>query len=116
MNTIKSNVCIILIVVCFSACQNEKTIEDRIIDKAIQAFGGEDNLRSIKSKKEIGTTIIYLQDTLFRTSRHQQFFKSPDKNYYKSPINKPQISPKLVFASNGTILWTQNDGAYAPYL
>ena len=99
------------------ACAGDKTTSaGEVIEKAIAAYGGETNLRNIKSKKETGTTIIYLQDTVFRTSKYLELFKSPNKSYYESPVNKPLVSPKLIFASNGTIAWTQNDGAYAPYL
>ena len=100
----------------FFGCENKNTSENEIIQKAIKSYGGEVNLRNIKTKKEIGTTIIYLQDTIFRTTRYLQLFKSPNKSYYESPINRPQISKKLIFASNGSIQWTQNDGAWAPYL
>ncbi|WP_185153552.1 hypothetical protein, partial [Fulvivirga lutimaris] len=71
---------------------------------------------SINTKHEIGTTIIYIDDSVFRTTRYQQYFKSPGKTYYESPINRPHIAKKLIFASNGAYYWTQNDGAMAPYL
>jgi len=116
MKSTNKIITLLLMIISLSACKNKTISENEIINRAIQAYGGKTNLRSIQRKKEIGTTIIYLQDTVFRTSRYQQFYKSPNKSYYESPINRPYIYPKLIYASNGRIQWTQNDGAWAPYL
>jgi hypothetical protein len=115
-NRINQIIRIIIMVLIASSCTTTPPTAERIIQKAIKAYGGEQNLRNINSKHEIGTTIIYLEDSVFRTTRYQQYFKSPGKTYYESPINRPQISKKLIFASNGEYSWTQNDGAMAPYL
>lgn len=107
---------VFILSILFTACKREEVDPNAIIDKAIAAYGGEENLRDIQTKHEIGTTIIYLHDTVFKTTRYQQYFKSPQKSYYESPINRALISKKLIFASNGEYAWTQNDGAMAPYM
>lgn len=98
------------------SCQDKQLEAENIISKAIFAYGGEDAMRGIKTKKEKGTSTIYLQDTIFRTSNYVQYFKSPNKTYYESPVTKELKASKLIFASNGTKSWTQNDGALAPYV
>lgn len=115
-NHINQKIKIILILIAISSCGSNQQTAENIIQKAIKAYGGEEKLRNINTKHEIGTTIIYLEDSVFRTTRYQQYFKSPGKTYYESPINRPQISKKLIFASNGEYSWTQNDGAMAPYM
>lgn len=115
-NRINQIIKIVIIVLITTSCKTTPPSAESIIQKAIKTYGGEKNLRNINTKHEIGTTIIYLEDSVFRTTRYQRYFKSPGKTYYESPINRPQISKKLIFASNGTYSWTQNDGAMAPYL
>lgn len=98
------------------SCEEKQLDASTIISKAISSYGGEAALRDIKTKKELGTSIIYLQDTVFRKSNYIEYFKTPNKTYYESPVTKKLTSSKLIFASNGKISWTQNDGAYAPYI
>ncbi|MEP1094789.1 MAG: hypothetical protein ABJG78_06740 [Cyclobacteriaceae bacterium] len=99
------------------ACQEQSPrTADEIITRAIDSYGGKDKLRSIQTRIEEGTTIIYLKDTIYRSSQYISYEKQGGKSYYESPITGEKYAKKLIFASNGEYSWTQNDGALAPYI
>lgn len=111
-----SGMCLIALLAT-NACtvrQNELNA-DHIITNAIKAYGGEDALRGIASKYTRGTTLIYIYDSLFRSTPFISYEKSPSKSYYVSPPGGEGYGDRLIFASNGTSSWTQNDGALYPY-
>jgi hypothetical protein len=70
------------------SCEKKQLDASTIISKAISSYGGEAALRDIKTKKELGTSIIYLQDTVFRKNNYIEYFKTPNKTYYESPVTK----------------------------
>lgn len=107
----------ILLTFSILACkQNQELNALDIIDRAIHAYGGEQKLTTIQSQKETGTSIIYLNDTIYRSSQYLSYEKTGGKSYYESPLNQKRYAKKLVFGNNGSYSWTQNDGAMAPYM
>lgn len=93
----------------------EALTADNIIANAIKAYGGEGALRGIRSKTIQGTTLIYIYDSLLMSTPYLSYEKSPSKSYYVSPPGGEGYGERLIFASNGTSSWTQNDGALYPY-
>ncbi len=85
-----------------------------VIERAIGAQGGTRALRSIISQRQTGTLTI-TKDDFFRESFFLIIADGPTRSYYESPVNAAPFSDKLIFASDGAISWTQNDGALAPY-
>tara|TARA_R110002073_G_scaffold128999_3_gene275059 strand:+ start:12375 stop:13397 length:1023 start_codon:yes stop_codon:yes gene_type:complete len=109
----------IIITICIIGCDSEeKELIDAssIINKAIEASGGKSALRSIKTRKEEGVSLIFIYDSLFRTKQFTTLKKTGGKYYYQSPTYQKKYGEKLVFATNGEYSWTQNDGAFAPYM
>lgn len=106
-----------LFFLALSACTNSKNelTADNIIANAIEAYGGESALRSVTSKTTQGTTLIYIYDSLFRSTPYLSYQKPPAKSYYVSPPGGEGYRERLIFASNGSSSWTQNDGALHPY-
>jgi len=96
-------------------CQQPQVHAEQIIMNCVQAMGGEKALRGITSIREEGVHKIYLQGELYREAPFVSLEKAPSKSYYESPTGLPKYSPVLIFASNGKLKWTQNDGAMAPY-
>lgn len=116
MNKYKSGL-LALCILALSTCTNGKNelTADNIIGNAIEAYGGESALKGITSKITQGTTLIYLNDSLFRSTPYLSYQKSPAKSYYVSPPGGEAYQERLIFASNGSSSWTQNDGALHPY-
>ncbi|MCE7992141.1 MAG: hypothetical protein HEP71_09175 [Roseivirga sp.] len=109
--------CLVLLTSLMPGCtwvKNDLTAES-IIANAIEAYGGEEALRGISSKTIQGTTLIYIYDSLFRSSPYLSYEKSPSKSHYVSPPGGEGYGERLIFASNGSSSWTQNDGALHPY-
>jgi hypothetical protein len=106
---------IILLATLACTPHKEELTADNIIANAIKAYGGENALRGITSKYIQGTTLIYIYDSLIRSNPFLSYEKSPSKSYYISPPGGEGYRDRLIFASNGTSSWTQNDGALFPY-
>ncbi|TJY37752.1 hypothetical protein [Pontimicrobium aquaticum] len=110
-----------VILVLFVSCENQNKEGERldantIINKAINAYGGKAKLRNIKTKIENGVNLIFINDSLFKSNQFLSLKKEGGKHYYQSPAYQKKYGQKLVFASNGSYSWTQNDGAFAPYM
>jgi len=83
---------------------------ERVIARAVEGLGGEAALKGVSTITVGGTTTITAGS--FHQSRpFVHHAKRPSKSYYETPLG----SRKLIFATNGTMAWTQNDGALAPY-
>ena len=83
---------------------------EQVVARAVEGLGGEAALKSVTTLTVRGTTTITAGS--FHQSRpFVHHAKRPSKSYYETPLG----SRKLIFATNGTMAWTQNDGALAPY-
>ncbi|MEQ9404690.1 MAG: hypothetical protein RIM99_13950 [Cyclobacteriaceae bacterium] len=115
----KQPLCTIVgLLVLLSSCteQNKEFSPASIIAKAVKAHGGPEQLNAINSRKEQGTTLIYINDSLFRSSQYYSLRKEGGKFFYQSPAYLRKYQSGLIFSSNGSYSWTQNDGALAPYM
>ncbi len=97
------------------ACDGIEAHALQVIQRAVQAQGGEAALRSEHSRRETGTQTILLRGEVFREASYLRLQKSPNQSYLETPANLPPFTEKLIFATDGTTSWTQNDGALAPY-
>jgi len=109
-----------LVIAFLYSCEtaNKKSIltADNIIKKSLIAHGGKNALKGITSQNENGVTLIFINDSLFRSNQYVSLKKTGGKSYYQSPSHQKKYGKKLIFANNGDYSWTQNDGAFAPYL
>jgi len=82
----------------------------QVIARAVDALGGEEALKAVRTITVRGTTTI-TAGKFYQSNSFVHYARRPGKSYYETPLG----DGKLIFATNGTMAWTQNDGALAPY-
>ena len=94
---------------CIGQEEGSLTTED-IVSNSVEASGGIDHLNAVQTRIYQGETTITAGE-FHQTESFTLYEKRPGKSYYETPIG----DRKLIFATNGQMGWTQNDGALAPY-
>jgi hypothetical protein len=92
---------------CSSSVDSESA---QVIARAVDALGGEGALKAVNTITVRGTTTI-TAGKFYQSNPFVHHAKRPGKSYYETPLG----SRRLIFATNGEMAWTQNDGALAPY-
>ena len=81
-----------------------------VIARAVDAIGGRAALQDASTYSYTGSTVI-TAGSFHQEEPFTLYEKAPGRSYYETPIGRR----KLIFATNGEMAWTQNDGALAPY-